>query len=253
MPKIRTLKKLFSNYLHQFNFLDACRFIFIDLISYLCDHNLVKSYSQTGEDRIVNSIIDIYSKWENADFSSKYYVEVGCNEPIKYSNTFGLYKQGWQGICIDANESLIKKFKKLRLRDVCISAVVSNQEKELTFTKFKDSEISSVNKDHVSEWSKYSQVISSETVKPIPLNKVLDEYQAPKSFALLCIDVERHDFEVLNSIDLKIYIPTLIVIETSGYNLESVNSSAIYQHICKHNYKLIAFALGNAYFLKTYS
>ena len=35
-------------------------------------------------------------------------------------------------------------------------------------------------------------------------------------------------------------------------NLENINSSNIYQYVYKHGYKLIAFAIGNAYFLKSH-
>lgn len=219
--------------------------------SRILDPFLIYSYSQTGEDRIIHSIIEIYGKWEKADFASRFYVDCGCNEPIKYSNTYDLYKRGWNGICIDGNELLIEKFSKFRPRDLCISAVVSNSKDEATFTEFSDSGVSSLDRNHVEQWKEYSKVKSSKKVIPISLNEILDQCQAPKTFALLSIDVEAHDFEVLQSIDLDIYHPTLIVVEATGFNMQNINSSKIYKYLESYGYRLIAFAIGNSYFLRS--
>jgi len=62
MAKIKTIQKLATNYLQQFNLLDATRFLFLDILAKLFDSNLIPSYSQTGEDRIIHAIIDIYGK-----------------------------------------------------------------------------------------------------------------------------------------------------------------------------------------------
>ncbi|MEA5516905.1 FkbM family methyltransferase [Nodularia sp. UHCC 0506] len=253
MAKIKTIQKLATNYLQQFNLLNATRFLFLDILTKLFDSNLIHSYSQTGEDRIIHAIINIYGKWEKADFSSQYYVEVGCNEPIQYSNTFDLYKRGWKGLCIDGNELLINKFKKLRPNDTSVCAVVSNSKDKITFTEFSDSGVSSVNQQHIEEWKKYSKIVSQKKITPISLNEVLDKYQAPKQFGLLSIDVEGHDFEVLSSINLDIYQPTLIIVEMTGFNISNVDSSNIFKYLKNYGYKIIAFAIGNAYFLRSNS
>ena len=253
MAKIKTIQKLATNYLEQFNLLNATRFLFLAILAKLFDSNLIPSYSQTGEDRIIHAIIDIYGKWEKADFSSQYYVEVGCNEPLKYSNTFDLYKRGWKGLCIDGNELLINKFKKLRPNDTSVCAIVSNSKDEITFTEFSDSGVSSVNQQHIEEWKKYSKIVSQKKITPVSLNEVLDQYQVPKQFGLLCVDVEGHDFEVLSSINLNIYQPTLIIVEMTGFNISNVDSSNISKYLKNYGYNIIAFAIGNAYFLRSNS
>ena len=35
------------------------------------------------------------------------YIDVGCNHPIKFNNTYLLYKRGWSGINIDLDSKSI--------------------------------------------------------------------------------------------------------------------------------------------------
>ena len=87
-----------------------------------------KSYSISNVDLIIDRI-----------FSNKkegIYVDVGCNHPIKFNNTYLLYKRGWNGINIDLDNDSIKQFNKLRKRDVNIKTLVTSfdgEEKQLYF------------------------------------------------------------------------------------------------------------------------
>src|SRR5215203_3594117 len=72
------------------------------------------------------------------------FVDVGCNEPVNFSNTFNLYLLGWRGINIDANQALIDKCKRVRKLDKCIRAAVSDEEKEAYFYKAKNPLISTI-------------------------------------------------------------------------------------------------------------
>ena len=61
------------------------------------------SYSQTGEDQILSFLL--------REEQNGFYLDIGCNHPIKLSNSYNFYLRGWKGICVDANSELIKKFK----------------------------------------------------------------------------------------------------------------------------------------------
>ena len=52
-----------------------------------------KSYSISNVDLILERI---FSKIKNG-----IYIDIGCNHPIKYNNTYLLHKKGWKGINID--------------------------------------------------------------------------------------------------------------------------------------------------------
>ena len=89
--------------------------------------SLKYSFAFTGEDRIIEGILKPIINRPGT------YVDVGCNHPKFLSNTYGLYRKGWRGICIDANRTLIKKYALLRPRDIAVTALISDQEKEVTF------------------------------------------------------------------------------------------------------------------------
>ena len=56
---------------------------------------------------------------------SGFYVDVGAHHPIRFSNTFRLYRKGWRGLNIDANPGSMKRFHHTRPRDINIEAAVS--------------------------------------------------------------------------------------------------------------------------------
>ena len=72
-----------------------------------------------------------------------FYLDIGCNDPITYSNTWLLYLKGWKGIAIDANPTLIERYKSTRTRDIAITAVISDVEQEVDFYYPKNSDLTS--------------------------------------------------------------------------------------------------------------
>lgn len=232
--KFAKIKTLFR----QFGTLNAIRYLYAEINRKIYDPFKITSYSQTGEDRIIEHLLG----------ESGFYVDVGCNHPQYYSNTFSLYKKGWTGITIDACPELIKQHQKLRKRDRSICAVISDKEQEVIFTDFEDSLVSSLDAEHVSEWMKSRKIKEQRVVKTISLNSILDTCKVPSNFDLLNIDVEGHDYEVLTSLDLNIYRPKLIVIEMHGFDLTNPSSSKIYEYLTVNNYKLIGYATMNGYF-----
>jgi FkbM family methyltransferase len=222
----------------QFSILKATQIFSAEIFRKILDPYNICSYSQTGEDRILESLV----------VEPGFYVEVGCNHPQSYSNTFNLYKSGWIGITIDANDELIQKHQKLRKRDLSVCAVVSDKEREAVFTDFEDSLVSSLDAEHITQWSQSRKIKARRTVNPRSLSSILEECQAPKRFDLLCIDVEGHDFEVLCSLDFDIYRPKLMIIEMHGFDLLDPDSNEIYQCLIANGYKMTGYVVMNGYF-----
>ena len=79
-------------------------------------------------------IIQIFGSYEGEDKMMLHllpkkgkYLDIGCNTPIKGSNTLLLYMKGWDGICIDIRK--IRRFKWLRPRDkVLVKEVIDISE-----------------------------------------------------------------------------------------------------------------------------
>lgn len=235
--KIRMLFK-------QFNMGNALRFLIAKVMQKTFDPHNFPSYSQFGEDRIISVFFPT---------GEGFYVDVGCNQPQYYSNTFSLYKSGWKGITIDGNSDLIREQRKQRKRDSSICAVVSNEKKDLLFTEFEASEVSTVNSAHVDEWKGKSEIIKERIVTPVSLETILNECKAPKRFDLLSIDVEGHEFEVLSSVNFHIYRPKLIIIEIHGFDLLNPLLSKAYEYLVSNNYKMVGYVIVNGYFIDNMS
>ena len=195
MHKLFRVRLLFE----QFRVFEALRLLVAEMMVSVCDRNAIVSYSQTGEDRIIRALLAEHKGPYGEE--KGFYVDVGCNHPTKFSNTFELYKRGWCGISIDANQDLIARHKQIRPAGQSVYAVVSDTEQKKVFTHFKDNLVSSLSSEHVGEWAEKREVAREETVSTVSLSRILEQEEAPQEFDLLSIDVEGHDFEVLRSVD----------------------------------------------------
>ena len=80
------------------------------------------------------------------------------------------------------------------------------------------------------------------------LTSILDaKWRAGQAIDLLSIDVEGHDYQVLQSLDLSRYRPKIIVIEM--HSMENMAESDIYRHLTSNGYSLKFYAVLNAYFV----
>lgn len=230
---------LARTYFHQLRVPDAVRYLALKVLQRTLDPWASNSYSQTGEDRIVAALLGE---------APGFYVDVGCNHPVKYSNTFELYKRGWRGINVDANEQLVDLCRRIRPRDVSVCAAISDTARDVAFTEFSDPMVSSLSEQHVTRWRKERDVVRERRVATRTLHDVLATCDAPRRFDLLSIDVEGHDFEVLSSVDLDVYRPKLIVIEIHDFPLREPHRSKTWSHLTANGYELIGYAVMNGYF-----
>lgn len=233
------LKKI-NTYIQQLGYRTALPSFVLEIVRKTLDQHSRLSYAQVGEDIVLDWFFPL---------DVGFYVEVGCNHPKAYSNTFNLYKKGWRGICIDANESLIREHKRYRKRDISVCSAISDREQEVIFTEFVDPLISSVDAAHVAKWIEERPVKSKRSLTTKTLDNVIRGFNAPNDFDLLSIDVEGHDYEVLLSINLSRYRPKLILIEMHGFDISNPNANKVYAHLVSMNYRMIGYLVVNGYFV----
>lgn len=202
------------------------------------------NYSQTGEDAVIRSLLD--------ETRQGIYVDVGCHEPVRSSNTLSLYLHGWHGVNIDANPRLIERFKATRLRDIAVCAAISDQEHDLVFHEFDDERVSTVSEEVLPEWQTKWKKRSERVVRTRTLDSVLQEHLEPGTeIDLLSVDVEGHDLNVLRSIDLEVFRPKLIVVEMHHLDLMRVCESPINRHLAQEGFRQIGYDTLNGYFTDT--
>jgi FkbM family methyltransferase len=195
------------------------------------------SNSQYGEDLVLKKLI-------NKQFG--YYVDVGCNHPINFNNTFFLYKSGFTGINIDPNPHLINKCKDKRPRDINLNAAVSSSESFLEFFELEPHTLSTLNKEIAEDAIKQGcKLLKRDKVKSYNLSSILKR-EVPKldsnRFLLLSIDVEGHEVQVLKSNDWEKYSPAFIIIEVNR------NQKEIISFLNDKNYDIVFHNQTNAIF-----
>ena len=224
----------------QFPFFTAIRILCVESMRRLFDRHAELGYAAGGEDRLV------------ASFFAKpgFYVDVGCNHPSSYSNTFMLYKRGWHGINIDANANLIALHQRVKPRDQSIFAAIAQCRKTLTYTQFEGGTLmASLDPAFVRANLAQGRRIQSESaLETKTLTEVLEQCQAPARFELLNVDVEGLDLEVLQSLDFARFRPQMIVVEILGYDLEKFQADPIFELLASKGYRLAGYTHMNAIF-----
>ena len=197
------------------------------------------NFSQNSEEQVLR---DFFS-----DINNGFYIDVGCHHPRRFSNTALLYKNGWNGINIDASAKSLKLFNVFRKRDKNINALISEKPEKLKYYYFDDSALNGI-----LSFSKVDslkdlgyKVINEEFITTQRLDDILVTCKVPdKKIDLLDIDVEGYDFQVLKSIDLNLFYVKVILIETGE------NENAIVKYLSNYNYNIYKKIDRNVFFLK---
>ena len=209
------------------------------------------SHSISGVDLIVDRIFK--------DKKKGIYIDIGCNHPIKYNNTYLLYKRGWNGINIDLDKKSIDEFKLLRKNDENLQALVSNKVKIKDIYFYHDRSAINTVSTKLANYRKKKFKIVKE--KSTTLNHIIKKTRFyNKKIDFLTIDVENHEYEVLKNFDFKKHKIRLIVcentdmsqknLETQNINFKQIFNSKIYKLLKKNNYKLINLVNSDLVFYK---
>ena len=188
-------------------------------------------YGQFAEDVAVSKL---FPKLNNG-----FFVDVGCFHPLKYSNTWILYKRGWRGINIDIDQVKIDVFDLKRPEDTNIACGISNTEGEVDcYTDGEYSLTTTFDKKFASRNSKYTM----QKKYSRKLTNVIDstKYKA-RQIDFLNIDAEGHDFEVLSSLDLTIYKPKIVAIESHSRWFSEVENTDSYKYLTERGYELVGW------------
>ena len=203
-----------------------------------------KSYSISNVDLIIDRM---FSKVEKGVF-----IDLGCNHPIKFNNTYLLYKRGWRGINIDLDQKSIEEFNKIREKDYNVQSLVSsksNKEKDI-FYYHSRSAINTVSEELIKYRNTDKNKIQVLKQKTETLENIIERSPYKnKKIDLLSIDIENHEYEALKNFNFSKYKIQVIVIEIHDlkqdkleiYNqsLDFVLNSNIYKLLDKNGYKLI--------------
>jgi FkbM family methyltransferase len=143
-----------------------------------------------------------------------FYVDVGCHDPRRFSNTYFFYLRGWAGLCIDPLPGTKKKFNAIRPRDAVLEVGISSSPGKLTYFMFNEPALNTFDEalanKRVCERYWIEREIKVETKA---LGEILDVALVPPNFELLSIDIEGYDLVALESINWTYFRPRVIIAE----------------------------------------
>lgn len=211
-------------------------------------------YSTSGEDAVLYGLIR-RAEWllDTAILSPespKYYVDIGCSEPVRDSNTFMFYTFNWSGILVDPNTDLISEIKESRPRDIFMNAAVLDYEGESSYYVLGNGHgANTINSKFMDQVVKLPG-FELEEVRKVPvitLDMIME--QAPEEIFLLDIDAEGSDYKILSSYSWAKY-PTFILIEDLDLNTHS-RDARISDILTERGYVLVAgLYVSSIYLLK---
>lgn len=160
-----------------------------------------------GEDRIAASLLIRYE-------GPAFFVDVGCYDPVRWSNSYLFYLKGWRGIGIDPNADLASLWRRVRPRDTFLGCAVGEVDDVVgRYLSLGGCGASNrVTNDTESEMAE-----SGERVRIRRLASILEcEIPNTRRLGLMSVDCEGMDLEVLRGNDWTRWRPKVLIAEDNG-------------------------------------
>ena len=200
----------------------------------------------------------VYSQFGESEILVRYfqdgkgfYLDIGSGDPVRGSNTYFLYKQGWTGILIDPISRNIRASKILRRKDRIIQGLVGTANKSYHFFETYPYEYSTTDQEafnRLIDGRKAKLVrkmyLNTISISQLKLNITLDQP------SLLSVDCEGLDLEVLKTIDLNTIKFRVICVEDFDFNPIS-KTSAINQYLNENSYEIVDRAGPSSIYIKS--
>lgn len=168
-----------------------------------------------------------------------FFVDVGCFHPMKYSNTYALYRKGWRGVNVDIDDIKIEAFDMVRGGDVNVACAIGNTEGVVDyFRKGFYRTTSTIDADFARGKPEYVKT----TTRCRRLTSVLDDSRfAGRKIDFLTVDTEGHDAEVLRSLDFDRYQPFAVIFEVHVQTLPEVLETEMYRMLAAKGYVMVGW------------
>ena len=200
------------------------------------------SYAQEGEDLILARIFE--------GKATGTYVDVGAHHPLRFSNTYLLYRRGWRGVNIDATPGSMRLFQLFRSRDTNLEVGITAKAEERDFYLFNEPALNTFDGDRARTLDKPPYRIEAiRRVRCAPLRQILRE-QGVTSVDLLTIDAEGFDFEVLQTVDWDTMSPRVVLIEQFSRDMQGLVDTETHRYLHDRGYRLIAKTWNSVFYVR---
>jgi FkbM family methyltransferase len=199
------------------------------------------SYSQEGEDLIL---------WRLLEGTQKgFYVDIGAHHPTKFSNTYLFYRAGWSGLNCDPSPGSMKRFARVRPRDINLEIGISDRETSLVLYMFEEPTLNTFDVGLVPAYAAKFRLLGTRRVPTLPLRAVLSQSLPPgRTIDFLTIDVEGFELSVLQSNDWSRYRPAFVLVECQGVTLATLSENRTYHFMKANGYEVCAKTMQTFFF-----
>ena len=175
------------------------------------------------------------------------YVDVGAQDPIFDSVSFGFYERGWRGIHVEASPRYASAIRDARPDEIVIEAAVSGEPGVLTFFEFPGTGLGTGDPDIARMHAEAGHAVSRIDVPSVTLDQVL-EHAADRDVHWLKIDVEGMEADVLRSWK-GLLRPWIVVVESRLPNSDQQSYDIWESEIINHDYSFVYFDGLNRFYL----
>ena len=167
-----------------------------------------ESFSQYGQDRFILDYI-------GTRCPAGIFVDIGCNHPIRNSNSVLFERSGWSGVAIDPIRAYEAEWRESR-KTPFVRAAVANEASEREFVEFDN------NEGWESVLSAFADYVSPAHVDAMPHQRFMVRCGPISTLVpwlgridLAMIDVEGAELIVLDGLEFERYRPSWLLIENN--------------------------------------
>lgn len=198
------------------------------------------SFSSDGEDYALKKYL--------MGIDNGVYMDIGANHPVRHSNTFLFYLNGWRGICVEPIPHFKKLFGFYRKGDLFINSGITSgtqEQSSLEFYFYKNfPDNSTFDSERVKHLEKTFNRLPTAKID-VPLLSVSDLFMAhAERFGanhpvhLLNLDTEGYELDILKGFFAAGVFPWFVCVEDLGKTCHTIASSNIHQLMVNNGYIL---------------
>jgi FkbM family methyltransferase len=206
-----------------------------------------KSYSQAGEDRIIQILLNIIR------LEKLTYIDIGAYDPYFISNTALLYEQGCRGINVEPNPISFHRFQLQRVKDINLNIGIASQKALLNYYAMENDTLNTFSQQEA-ELYQQKNIAKISKIMPIEvttITEIIQKYANNIFPDILSLDVEGLDEEILRSINYQVSCPKIICVETQNF-AKGIREENIIDFLQTQEYKIFAETGLNTIFVKTH-
>jgi len=212
---LNKIKKLFGLFRFKINYPETIIIGGPSLLRFVCNWRPCAStfYSQEGQDSFL--FLEFYHLITALDFP-KIFLDVGCNHPIKYNNSYFFERSfGFNVLAIDALDSYKLAWQEIRPTAKYITCAVGEAPGEIEFIEEIGDGIESMFSSVLGYSGKGSGL--EKKIRVLPVNTIanlLFENQINK-IGIMSMDIEGYEISALKGIDFSVVHFNFIFVENN--------------------------------------